>query len=87
VGRLGGGGREAARQAKVPCGSVLARCRAEDAAWCAHPGRLPAGLECEVDGGGADDRGLILKHLVLGQRQLDQVVCEPGVVRGSSREQ
>ena len=32
---------------------------------CAHPGRLPVGLECEVDGGGADDRGLVLEHLIL----------------------
>eukprot|EP00964_Phaeocystis_antarctica_P112921 scaffold77039_cov63-Phaeocystis_antarctica.AAC.5 len=50
--------RSRAAQAKVPCGSVLARCRAEDAARRAHPGRLPAGLQCKVDGGGADDRGL-----------------------------
>ena len=40
------------------------------------PWRLPAGLEREVDGGGADGRGQVLEHLVVLQRQLDQVVGE-----------
>ena len=30
-----------------------------------RPGRLAAGLECEVDGGGADGRGQVLEHLVV----------------------
>ena len=59
---------------------------AAEGAGGAHPGRLPVGLEREVDGGGANDRRLVLEHLILGQRQLDQVVCEPVVVRGSSKE-
>ena len=59
---------------------------AAEGAGGAHPGRLPVGLKREVDGGGANDRRLVLEHLILGQRQLDQVVCEPGVVRGSSKE-
>eukprot|EP00964_Phaeocystis_antarctica_P158179 scaffold128693_cov68-Phaeocystis_antarctica.AAC.17 len=42
------------------------------------PGRSPSatGHECEVDGGGADKRGQVLEHLVVLQRQLDQVVGE-----------
>jgi len=76
VARRGGSGEaptEPGREANVPWESVLARCGVEGAARCAHPGRLPAGLECEVDGGGADDRGPVLEHLIHGPIRVNTV--------------
>eukprot|EP00964_Phaeocystis_antarctica_P081025 scaffold50644_cov69-Phaeocystis_antarctica.AAC.3 len=40
------------------------------------PGRLAPGRKCEVNGGGADKRGQVLEHLVVLQRQLNQVAGE-----------